>query len=833
MSIALQHTRQTPRVSERHAFRPRRSFCREGDRGHDPQVQHLASESPTAPEEIVDDLLNEDGADKRADLDDLIGVLDEVLFQPPYDVSPPAYLELNLVVGTILGEKYPDERTAGRIRAARVYDRLSGPAATEIDPDEGGIGITNLANCPSTLVNQTEKYKKSAYKVGPKTVDALDAFGHFNGTAGQVTKATKYLHRTGDVGPLEFLLSPTGTAPDTDAGADRRAIEVKTSETNAWVGNPSQSRINGHTGELTGDVGAIWCSTRVSSVHGGGGIDGESSGGPDDTSKGNPSKGDPRDRRELDALSEETIQRLMDRRPLGTVPRLALSKEPREASVEWRPVLDESRPLMAMHQHLLFSGMRDVDWTYSGDCTGVVFSAGVVLGCFGYHSRQHLHEDTGANTGQLFDIYRREVAPLSLTGWNGKRGKGRVVKSHGIPDRIIRRAKEAKLSPGEEQRWFISGKDTRSDGKDVAEIRDERSERAGAQEPLIEPPEATSRMQSYLNGLDQQRFSHGAHGVFNGDKLEEARQVARSVGARDSRRDRGLEKLFWIGTYPQPTYLFCDRFPRLKADHHNQAMNLPTPIRRSVYTARDRELDLSKAHLASYVPVARREGIGVPVLERYLEANLEDDEELLEEGDLWTELASTIRCPAFNDAKALRGAVKRAYSIVYGKEKRGLPYQILKEYCRLTGYFHGTTAPIKPLLSHPLMEEILQTRDQLSAIINDQKGLKDANGRVIRLSAWNETKKKENRWRGVLAYVNATYEQELMGAAFDVARQEMERSGNTRFWIWLYQADGFTMRVRSDASATRQIERLQDAVGEEAGVLDVPTELDVDYPREE
>lgn len=859
MSNALRLTEDPPSVSRWQRSLPRKKLrkwrLQREDRERDFQARpgrsHADGLGPgeVADELIGDDLLDEDLLDENssgedtsapANLEGLIEALHEVFRQPPYDITPPAYLELNLVVGSILNENRPDENRsewraagheteAGRINADQIYDRLSGSATKEIDPSEGGIGVTKVADVPATLVSQTETYKTTAYRIGPETIEAASALGHFNGSAAQVTKAAKHLFSTGDIGPLEYLFSPDGQTSGADAGPDRRAIEVKSSETPTQFASAPQPPLSTSTGGLSGKIDAAYCSTRVPAVHGGGGIVGTTSGELESVTAESVTRGDPRDRRELEALSEETIQYLVDRDPLGTVPRLLTSTDLRKMCVRWRPVLSESQSLMAAHQHILFSDMRDEDWTYSGDCTGVVFPAGIVLASFGYRSRQHLHGDAGANTGQLFDIYRREVTGLDLTDWNGREGKGRVVKSHGIPDRIIRKAKEAKLSPGKGEQWFISGKETRADGDDIARERDKRFERAEAQDPIIDPPETTRRMQAYLNGLRQQRFSNGAYGVFKEDKMENARQAARTVGAREKGRDRGLEKLFLIERYPQPVYLCCGRFPRLKADHHNQAMNLPTLIRRSVYTARDRELDLSKAHLGSYVPVAKREGLAVPVLERHLQANLEGDTDLLEEGDLWTELASTIRCSALRDMEALRDAVKGAYSIVYGKEKGGLPYQILKEYFRLTGYFHNTTDPIKPLLSHPLMEEILGTRNELEAIINARGGLEDVNGRFIPLSAWNETKDQENRWRGVLAYVNASYEQELMGAAFDVARKEIGRSGNTRFWIWLYQADGFTMRVRSDASAARQVSRLQDAVDEKAGELGVPTELEVDH----
>ena len=80
-----------------------------------------------------------------------------------------------------------------------------------------------------------------------------------------------------------------------------------------------------------------------------------------------------------------------------------------------------------------------------------------------------------------------------------------------------------------------------------------------------------------------------------------------------------------------------------------------------------------------------------------------------------------------------------------------------------------------------------------------------------------------------MAYVNASYEQELMAALFEEARDERERDGQTRFEVWLYQADGVTIRIDRRYSHANQIERLQKAVASRAEELGVPTELEVDY----
>ena len=80
-----------------------------------------------------------------------------------------------------------------------------------------------------------------------------------------------------------------------------------------------------------------------------------------------------------------------------------------------------------------------------------------------------------------------------------------------------------------------------------------------------------------------------------------------------------------------------------------------------------------------------------------------------------------------------------------------------------------------------------------------------------------------------MAYVNASYEQELMAALFDEAQAERDRDGETRFKVWLYQADGVTVRIDRRYSHSAQIERLQKTVASRAEELGVPTELEVDW----
>ena len=224
-------------------------------------------------------------------------------------------------------------------------------------------------------------------------------------------------------------------------------------------------------------------------------------------------------------------------------------------------------------------------------------------------------------------------------------------------------------------------------------------------------------------------------------------------------------------------------------------------------------------------------GIDTPELGRHLQAELEDDTDLLAGGDLWMELARACDTSILTNIEALRGAVKRLYSVPYGMKFSQVQHEILLDYAAYGGTYPGSHEPLAGLHSHPLIAELLETRETLREIIGEEHGLYDATGRFIPLSAWNETKDREDRWRGLMSYINASYETEIIGAAFEEAIKEKERDARTRFKIWLYQGDGFTIRVSSKASAQAQVRTLKQAVADKAEELGVPTELEVDWPE--
>jgi hypothetical protein len=168
---------------------------------------------------------------------------------------------------------------------------------------------------------------------------------------------------------------------------------------------------------------------------------------------------------------------------------------------------------------------------------------------------------------------------------------------------------------------------------------------------------------------------------------------------------------------------------------------------------------------------------------------------------------------------------------VYGSSKNNTRYQMLKAYARETGIW-AEGESVDPIFESGLLEEIYRVRAQIRKRINEQGGLEDAFGRLVPLSAW-DGKKKEDRWRGVLAYVNASYELALIWECFEAAIEEkkwaaQKNSRRPRFRIWLLQGDGFTLRVDRKRDPEPIIERLKERVGKKAEELGMVTALSVE-----
>ena len=750
------------------------------------------------------------------------------------DLSGETYLELVLTI---------KELGAGKISAPRIYAALSDEAERKVK-DAGGV-----SKVKSTISMHVDRRADgTSYHVGFQ--EAVDALREMGMEKSEAAEAVTHLGRVFPEKPSKELIAFFERALFDAASTENTTAQHHhtTAQHRHTTGEPEEPRNTAHWNRhrKTGRQpdGPNDPNLRVSENHPGrapqagenrrsaaseeGGSSGETA---DDSylrrGKKHLRRGILGAETAIEGLSRAQIEGLLDRTPTDDVPRVPLPDEFCEAVFEWRPAVEESAPLRAIFQLIALSQRRDDSYTrserYDQHLTGIPLYHELIFAAFGFTAQVGWNE--GLSAEKLLDIYRYVVDEgFAYTDWNGEEGRARLVDSHSIPHDLISKLREVKMNPEsfDSYTWFLSGNSANS-GNHIGLEREERVVAIGEQEPAIEPPEYVRDIQRYMNVLDRVNvFSHGQHGVFKEEALNRASEAAARTIREPERRQQELNKIYWIRRYPKPVYLVCDRFPRLKADPHNQAMNLPSSLLRPIYTPRDYEVDLSKAHLACMVPLAEQEGIDASVLRDWVEWSMEEG------NDLWEHAASSFSEEHEWDAEAARGTVKKLYALVYGSTVDNLFFEMSQSYAG-PGRSYRSHDAFEPVLDHPLVEEILRIRSELREIIEERGGMEDAAGRFIDLESWDETKAEEDRWRGVMAYVNASYEQKLMYPIFELAREEKARDARARFKVWLYQADGVTVRMSSKASHSRQIERLQSAVAEEADRLGIPTELEVDF----
>lgn len=503
--------------------------------------------------------------------------------------------------------------------------------------------------------------------------------------------------------------------------------------------------------------------------------------------------------------------RLANADPKG--PYLTFNKELTRALLEWAPRLENVPGHRALTQYILRSTNMN-----SGRLDGLVIPWKQVARCYG-DSPETLMTRRSYRAIDLLEWYRLDVDPeLEVATPQHESARARVITNTGIPDRIWDLAQEGDNGSFEGRVYLIDMKTARRPNR-VAK-RKQRKRRIEQQTPIIDPPEPLRRIQEYLNTLPRRIFSNRSWGLRS--RIPEAKEAVREMAWQSEDAKRGeLRKLVRMEDYPQPLYHVCDRFARTKCDAWNELMSVASKIRPHLYSSRDIELDLSKAHLGSYAPIAEDLGFDVPVLRQHLEASLEG------EIDLWTNLANEFDAEVMPDEEARRSAAKRLYSLVYGSQINNARWRIIERYAEQTGEW-VTGDAVDSVFEHDLVQEILDVRGKIRDVVEERRGLEDAFGRFISVGHWDK-----NEWRGVLSYVNSSFELSLIWECFREALKEEEwasekTSRRPRFRIWLVQGDGFTIRVDRKRKPEPSVERLQRAVKEKANELKIPTALEVE-----
>jgi hypothetical protein len=451
----------------------------------------------------------------------------------------------------------------------------------------------------------------------------------------------------------------------------------------------------------------------------------------------------------------------------------------------------------------------------AGHRGGVISDLSTVYDTFGVTATEKI---TGE---QLIGMYRYFIqADIKVLSYHSN-GLAREIIEHPLPPDLAQMVNDYLTNPEDynDLVYLIDGRTVNPTNRKA--ITRQRIEEAGLHEPVIQPPPETIQVQTYLHNISPKLF-----GTVK-EHVPEAMQIAREGDffAKESERTSALARLQQICAFPAPIYKTADYSPRLYPYGENTVGNLRSELRPALYTERDVELDLSKAHLSALAKAAREDGIDASGIEEYLQRHMDGDI------DLWSELTSVVDV---EDKKAARKAVKRIYTAVYGGSEQTTFWEMSTEYADRAQVEHPGYDPFRPTLEHPLGRSVMRVRERLLERIDDNGGMLDANGRFLHIEDFKECKNPD---RSLMSYVATSYEIKLIAAAIDAAQQEKEwaskkENRRPRFQIWLLQHDGFTMRVRRRSDKERWIKHLQDAVAEKASELGITTRLEVAYGLE-
>jgi len=505
---------------------------------------------------------------------------------------------------------------------------------------------------------------------------------------------------------------------------------------------------------------------------------------------------------------------------LKPIPYVACPPEERERLFEWRPILKHHEGLRAFTQYFLHY-MREAEQG------GILVSRGLVLRLFGF-SRYGRVNGKIPGQGELLLLYRLAVCRIEWSGYHSKKvartikltGVADFIDRHdgqgtltaiGIPTRIVNLAEDFVVDPFayEKRVNFMTG--AKTDRHSRRRNRQKELKAACNFEPKITAPERSIRFRDYMNRRDGGQYRSMKKNLEKAVRRAKELPLSRTSKLTAIRTLRGFEQI------PNGVYALCDYSPRLKAYGTNQLMNLKSELRKELYGPRHVEMDLSKAQAAAAHYLWDGE---LSALEEHLKAHRDG------EIDLWDSIGDRIE---LRDRKAKRKCAKRAmYGTVFGGGVNCICREMLLRYQEKTGYNAGSHDPFKPALEHPVLKEMLQSRERELQKIEEDGGRPDIDGRWIDCSDFKGRAEK-NPERNVLAYAAQSVEQFLMEPIFSEA-DRVEQKKRPDFQIVLYQSDGCTIQVKRNRKSTksRVVSRLQTAVAERAATNGIITSLEVE-----
>ena len=432
-------------------------------------------------------------------------------------------------------------------------------------------------------------------------------------------------------------------------------------------------------------------------------------------------------------------------------------------------------------------------------------------------NRNHLQGENA--TGEILGGFLEEVLPdVEVLAASYSKGLARelVGVPVALPDRLLEKRVEAlKPDSGGDRVYFdYPIKSVNPTSRSRLKKEDESEQEKWIEQALCDPQRC---LLEYL--LEVGRGDRSSKFRPEDEDLDRAFHLATGPSKSIDARTSALDQLSAIDRDPVPRYKpsYLGNTVRVFTSGYSYC-NINKKLRRTLQPDWI-ELDLASAQLAI---VAHDWG-------------LTEVKEFLRAGEsIWQSLYEFMEWDGYKGGVPIEVAKpslkKGLYAAIFGASKstiRKEMYDTFAEGAFQVGFLASRKFMARIFL-HPLVEQLLRERENQIAKIEDDGKATDTFEREIRLSSDTDA-------RSVLAQLAQAKELELLLPALDVAESELHRADEAeespRFWIVLWQHDGFSVHVRDQSRRDTYVGRFQEAVNSAVG--DYHTRLEVDYPEGE
>lgn len=709
---------------------------------------------------------------------------------PSTKVSPAAYVELCLVVADLL-----EGKREGRIRAEKIYSRLSELTSIMINSGSAGVPLTEIPDQPSALVSEQGRYKPTKYILGPDSRQAWRTARWIGASFSRIASATSDLCKNEDLDPLAKLIRKS--KPKREITPRKHNLR----EDLALLGithAPSTS-----SSCVIPPAGDTPC------------LPGSSSGGASrlhvDTGSTGPGK--PKRQSRWDSQSDnrlsETLKAFLRRNiPADPLRDLKPEESAGENNVQewsWSPddleeqvcerrvrrkvfeLVPAAREDDILHRYVVFAlrtnfydektGHRvlpagALKWIGGGE-----FETGIALLDY---LKQH------------FDLQYRDHIP-------GKRC--RLLVQDGLPQELHQFDKEESFVPLSQQKdpaYLLSGRSyTAKRGSEKREeLREQlQEERHGA--PSI-GARKTFDLLNFGPGKDH-RSSRLTSKML--DHLDQAYERVRSMDIKAGQRDYYLSQLSAIGRQHQPFYTFSSKGHTDRVFGYNDGLlNLPSEVR-AILCQDFVEVDLRSAHLliAAWLWEA---GDALSQLRKESYSIWEDLMRHLK--PLFHDQGQSVPSPGEQLFSRVKATLKKAvYSTVYGMPAPSIQATVTRDLKSILGRKVG-----ERLRNHSIIGELLSKRQQKLREMEVGSVIEGPTG--IRVEIEEPVGGDGVDPRSAMATLAQSYEQAAMRVILELERDLENQGGRNHFKIAVWLHDGAYVKMRSLRARTKDLdERLR------------------------